>query len=84
MKRKLLTVPTSLLLTGALWPVVNAAGDDDSFARLDRNKDGFVSLAEAGKDVLLADQFANLDTDGDGQLSKAELSGGKDPDDEHD
>ena len=78
MKKKILAIPTGLFLTGALWPVVSAAGDADKFAKLDRNQDGFVSLAEAGADVRLADQFANLDTDGDGQLSKAELSGGKD------
>ena len=75
MNKKLLTIPTSLLLTGALWPVVTSAAETDDFSSLDRNQDGRISLAEAGANVELADHFANLDTDGNGQLSKAELDG---------
>ncbi|MFK8028675.1 MAG: hypothetical protein AB8G18_00405 [Gammaproteobacteria bacterium] len=74
MKKRLLTIPTSLLLTGAVWPVVTMAEEADSARSLDRNQDGFISLAEADADVYLADQFAILDVNGDGLLDPKELA----------
>ena len=45
-------------------------------ARLDVDKDGFISQAEA-KDHRIADKFAELDGDKDGKLSREELQAGK-------
>ena len=75
MRRKISSVPTSLLLTGAFWPVV-ATATDDEFAELDRNEDGYLSVAEAGKKSGLMERFTQLDTDADGQLSKEEWDAG--------
>ena len=72
MRRKLSTVPTSLLLTGAFWPVVATAADDE-FAKLDRNQDGYLSVAEAGAKSGLMESFTRLDADADGQLSEEEF-----------
>ncbi len=76
MRRKIATVPTSLLLTGAFWPVV-AQTTDDEFARLDRNEDGYLSVAEAGAKSGLLESFTLLDTDADGQLSEEEWASGR-------
>ncbi|MEM7082541.1 MAG: hypothetical protein AAF465_07380 [Pseudomonadota bacterium] len=73
MKKQFLTIPTSLLLTGAVWPVVTTAGEADT-TPLDRNQDGLISIAEADADAYLAEHFAALDTNGDGQLDKKELA----------
>ncbi len=74
MKKRLLAIPTSLLLTGAVWPVVSMAGEADMAKSLDRNQDGYISIAEADADAYLADQFAKLDVNGDGLLDKQELA----------
>ncbi len=74
MKKRLLAIPTSLLLTGAVWPVVTMAEETDVTKSLDRNQDGYISVAEADADAFLAGQFAKLDTNGDGLLDKEELA----------
>ncbi len=74
MKKRLLVIPTSLLLTGAVWPVVTMAEEADVTQSLDRNQDGYISVAEADADAFLADQFAKLDTNGDGLLDRKELA----------
>lgn len=78
MKRKYMTIPTGLLLTGAFWPVVTQAEPTDAFAALDRNSDGYLSVAEAGEEYGLLDKFSTLDKDADGQLSKSEWAAGRD------
>lgn len=58
--------------------VVAAKADDEGhrghrgLARLDADKDGFISQAEA-KDHRIAEKFAELDADKDGKLSRDEL-----------
>lgn len=74
MKKRILAIPTSLLLTGAVWPVVTSAEEADSARSLDRNQDGYISIAEADADAYLADQFARLDANGDGRLDRKELA----------
>ncbi len=77
MKRKYMTIPTGLLLTGAFWPVIAQAEPADRFAALDKNSDGYLSVAEAGEEYGLLDKFSALDKDADGQLSKAEWAAGR-------
>ncbi len=74
MKRKSLQLSTSLLLTGAVWPVVAASSVSESFDRLDANADGYISVSEAGNHSGLLDKFSAIDTDADGQISKGEWS----------
>ncbi|MFK8014819.1 MAG: EF-hand domain-containing protein [Gammaproteobacteria bacterium] len=77
MKRKSLTIPTGLLLTGAIWPVVSHAEPADTFATLDQNRDGYLSVAEAGNEYGLLEKFSELDKNADGQLSKEEWLAGR-------
>ena len=72
MKKRLAAIPTSLLLTGAVWPVVTAAEEVESAESLDRNQDGYLSVAEAGEDSGPVENFARLDAKGDGPLDKNE------------
>jgi Ca2+-binding EF-hand superfamily protein len=47
---------------------------DDVFARLDTDKDGKISKAEASKGPRLSKNFDTVDADHDGFVTKAELS----------
>ena len=47
---------------------------DDVFARLDADKDGKISKAEASKGPRLSKNFDVIDADHDGFVTKAELS----------
>jgi Ca2+-binding EF-hand superfamily protein len=47
---------------------------DDVFARLDSDKDGRISKAEASKGPRLSKNFDEVDADHDGFVTKAELS----------
>ncbi len=51
----------------------------DFFAKLDANKDGFITKEEmtAHQQARLDDLFATADTDGDGKLSKEEMEKGR-------
>jgi Ca2+-binding EF-hand superfamily protein len=48
---------------------------DEVFARLDADKDGRISRAEAGEGPRLSKNFDRVDTDHDGYVTRAELSG---------
>jgi hypothetical protein len=53
--------------------VSNASRSDDSgFAKMDRNKDGYISKTEAGKNKELTGNFAKWDMNNDGKLNRAE------------
>jgi hypothetical protein len=53
--------------------VANASRSDDSgFARLDKNKDGYISKAEAKGNAELAKNFAKWDMNHDGKVNRAE------------
>ena len=45
---------------------------DNGFAELDRNKDGYISRSEA-KDMPWADRFSELDKDNDERISQSEF-----------
>jgi len=51
------------------------AGDDDAaeFAKLDKNKDGFLDKAEATMEPKLLAKWADADTNKDGKISKEEF-----------
>jgi hypothetical protein len=46
--------------------------DDSTFAKLDKNKDGYISKAEAMGDAHLSKDFAKFDLNNDGKLNRAE------------
>lgn len=52
-------------------------GRGGKLARLDTDKDGFLSLDEAKAHPRLAERFAEIDTDKDGKLTRDELHAGK-------
>jgi Ca2+-binding EF-hand superfamily protein len=53
--------------------VSNASRSDDSgFAKLDKNKNGYISKSEAAADPALAKDFARFDLNHDGRLNRAE------------
>jgi Ca2+-binding EF-hand superfamily protein len=47
---------------------------DDAFARLDTDKDGKISKAEAAKGPRLSKNFETVDADHDGFVTRAELT----------
>jgi hypothetical protein len=49
-------------------------GDDLSFAQMDRNNDGFVTMDELSPTDMLYQHFSVADADGDGRLSEAEIA----------
>jgi EF hand len=51
------------------------AGDDDAaeFAKLDKNKDGFLDKGEATMEPKLLGKWAEVDTNKDGKISKEEF-----------
>ena len=53
--------------------VGNATRSDDSgFAKLDKNKDGYISKAEAKGEAELSKNFAKWDLNNDGKINHAE------------
>jgi hypothetical protein len=46
--------------------------EDSTFAKLDKNKDGYISKAEAMADPKLSKDFAKFDLNNDGKLNRAE------------
>jgi hypothetical protein len=46
--------------------------EDSTFAKLDKNKDGYISKAEAMGDTRLSKDFAKFDLNNDGKLNRAE------------
>jgi Ca2+-binding EF-hand superfamily protein len=47
---------------------------DDTFARLDADKDGRISRAESAKGPRMSKHFDQIDADHDGYVTRAELS----------
>jgi Ca2+-binding EF-hand superfamily protein len=65
----------ALLLVVALLTGASALAQEakTSFAALDRDKDGMISVTEARADKKISAQFAQADKDQDGFLSRAEF-----------
>jgi len=53
--------------------VSNATRSNTSgFAKLDKDKDGYITRAEAGSDAVLTKDFGTFDLNHDGKLNRAE------------
>ena len=46
--------------------------DESGFAKLDKNKDGYISKAEAAGEKTLSKDFAKWDMNNDGKINRAE------------
>jgi Ca2+-binding EF-hand superfamily protein len=46
--------------------------DDSGFAKLDKNKDGYISKSEAKGEKTLSSNFAKWDMNNDGKINRAE------------
>ena len=58
--------------------VSNATRSEDSgFAKLDKNKDGYISKSEAAADSSLSKDFAKWDLNNDGKLNRMEYLGAR-------
>ena len=72
------TATISILLASifAFSPVWagEAATTEETFANLDTDHDGFISMEEAKQLKGLADKFAAADSDGDGKLVLSEFT----------
>jgi hypothetical protein len=55
-------------------PDASAAAPSAAFSKLDTNKDGYISKAEAKKDKELSKSFDSLDANHDGKLDPAEFA----------
>ena len=70
------TPPAATATTPATAPAVAPrAGEDDAaeFAKLDKNKDGFLDKAEAMMEPRLLAEWTKVDTNKDGKISKDEF-----------
>ncbi|MDN4502384.1 hypothetical protein QX776_08215 [Alteromonadaceae bacterium BrNp21-10] len=66
--KTLLAMLTLATVTSAM------ASEAKTFAELDVDQNGYISLQEASADPVIAGKFPGLDADGDGQLSEAEFN----------
>ena len=58
--------------------VSNATRSEDStFAKLDKDKDGYITKTEAAADPALSKDFAKWDLNNDGKLNRAEYLGAR-------
>jgi Ca2+-binding EF-hand superfamily protein len=79
-KTTVLVASALALAVGSAWAadkekstVGNATRSDDSgFAKLDKNKDGYISKAEAKGDAELTKNFDKWDLNNDGKINRAE------------
>jgi EF hand domain-containing protein len=89
MKSAMLGVTVFALAAGSAWAadkdteknksnVSNATRSEDSgFAKLDKNKDGYISKEEAKSDAKLSSNFDKWDLNNDGKLNRAEYLGAR-------
>jgi len=67
-----------LIVAAVMFPLSIYAGDksttQDSFNKLDKDKDGYISQQEAKGDKKLLEQWDVVDADANGQLEMSEFS----------
>ena len=76
MKAQSITAVISIAISGLVQAAESAA---IPFDELDTNKNGVLSIAEAGQLPAISDQWSTLDMNGDGQLSPGEYAGYETP-----
>jgi hypothetical protein len=69
-------VPLAALAAEPTMPAdpATTAGQSGSFATLDANKDGRISMPEASADPKLVESFSSADKNGDGYLDASEYA----------
>jgi hypothetical protein len=71
-------ITSFMMVAAVMFPLTVAAGDksttQDSFNKLDQNKDGYISQQEAKENKNLIEQWESVDADADGQLEMSEFS----------
>ena len=68
------TMPADTMPADSMGTMPGMAGDEMSFAAMDKNQDGGVSMDELTAADMLHQHFAVVDTDADGKLSDAEVA----------
>ena len=67
-----------MIVAAIMFPLSVAAGDSsttkDSFNKLDKDKDGYISKQEAQSNKKLTEQWEMVDADANGQLEMSEFS----------
>lgn len=67
-----------LVVAAVVFPLCVSAGDksttQESFNKLDKNKDGYISQQEAQADKKLTEQWDSVDADTDGKIEMSEFS----------
>lgn len=66
--------PADTMPADSMGTMSGMAGDEMSFAAMDKNQDGGVSMDELTAADMLHQHFSVADTDADGKLSDAEVS----------
>ena len=66
--------PADTMPADGMGTMSGMAGDEMSFAAMDKNQDGGVSMDELTAADMLHQHFAVVDTDADGKLSDAEVT----------
>lgn len=71
-------IKSFLIVAAVMFPLAVSAGEksstQDSFNKLDKNKDGVISQQEAKSDKQLTEQWDSADADSNGQLEMSEFS----------
>ena len=68
------TMPTDTMPADSIGTTSGMAGEEMSFAAMDKNQDGGVSMDELTAADMLHQHFLVADTDADGKLSDAEVT----------
>ena len=64
----------TLAMAATSWVAAETTGDNNSFASLDKDHDGYITLSEAQNDPELLKLWMILDTDADGKIEIVEFS----------
>ena len=68
------TVISSVALLAASVAFSVTAGEQDAFAQLDKDGDGYITALEAEAGKMLKEGWAAKDANGDGKVDQAEFS----------
>jgi hypothetical protein len=71
-------IKSIMMVAAVMFPLCVTAGDksttQDSFNKLDKDKDGYISQQEAKDNKKLTEQWDTVDADANGQLEMSEFS----------